>query len=335
MMKTNTQSTAAIRPWRFLQKHILACALTALAIPLAARAQQTVFYDTFDTSSLDQTNIVGGIPGGTASDATPFSATSYTIGSAKNALNTSIASGHLKLIQSATSSGNLDCQAVFTKYPVSLASVGDYVELTYSFTDTVPIMQATRATATALFLGLFDSGGSAPQSGTVLQNGGLSTSQTSGSVGGTKNWVGYSAQDYNGRAWSILARPAQTAANNANQGVLYNYPLGGGNGGSMTPPSPDLVPGQQYTVQLRVTLTGDGQLTISNALYTGADTTGVQFTNTSWTVTGTTFLTTNFDALAIGYRAGDSISWTNDVNSIKVVASLAAQAGPYYFVTSS
>src|SRR6202000_334482 len=152
-MKKNTQSTAVIRSWRSVPKHILACALTALAIPLAATAQQTLFLDTFGTSSLEQTNISGGMPGGPASDLTPFSATSYTIGSAKNALSTSIAPGHLDLIQVATSSGNMESQAVFTKYPASLATVGDYVELTYTFTDTVPILQNTRGTSTALFLG--------------------------------------------------------------------------------------------------------------------------------------------------------------------------------------
>src|SRR6185312_9481552 len=162
MMKTNTQSTTAIRPWRFLPKHILACVLTALAVPLAATAQQTVFYDTFGTSSLDQTNIAGGIPGGTASDVTPFSATSYTIASAKNALGTTIAPGHLDLIQSATSSGNMEAQAVFTKFPVSLTTVGDYVELTYTFTDTVPILQSNRSTSAGLFVGLFNSGGVPP-----------------------------------------------------------------------------------------------------------------------------------------------------------------------------
>ena len=334
MMKTNTQSTAVVRSWQSAPKRILACTLLALAVPLAATAQQTLFYDTFGASSLNQTNIPGGIPGGTPSNLTPFSATSYTIGSAKNALNTSIVSGHLELIQAATSSGNMEAQAVFTKFPVSLATVGDYVELTYTFTDTVPILQNTRGTSTALFLGLFNSGGVAPQSGNVLQNGGFS-SAVNAALGGTKNWVGYSAQDYNGTAWRLLSRPVQTTVNNGDQGLLYNYPTGGANGGAITPPSPNLTPGQPYTIQLRVTLSAAGQLTVSNGLYTGTDTTGPQYTNTTWVVTGANVLTTNFDSLAIGYRAGDSISWTNDINSIKVVAGLAAQAGPYYFVTSS
>src|SRR5690349_16493643 len=86
----------------------------ALPVPLGAMAQQTVFYDTFGTSTLDQTNIAGGVPGGIPT----ASQTSYTIGSAKNALNTSVAPGHLILNQSATTSGNLDAQALFTKFPV-------------------------------------------------------------------------------------------------------------------------------------------------------------------------------------------------------------------------
>jgi fibronectin-binding autotransporter adhesin len=320
---------------QWFKKHIT-CVLLTMTIPLAVAAQQTVFYDTFGASSLEQTNIPGGIPGGAASDSTPFSATSYTIGSAKNALATTVGSGHLTLRQAATSSGNLDCQALFTKFPVSLASVGDYVELTYTFTDYSPIFQSTSAAATALFVGLFNSSGVAPQYGTTLANSGFSSSLTTADTGGTINWVGYSSQMYNyNYGWRIYARPQQTTMNNLNQGLLYNYPQTGGSGGFISPLSPNLTPGQQYTVQLRVTLSSASQLTVSNALYTGVDTSGTQFTNTSWVVTGANLLTTNFDSLAIGFRAGNSIIWTNDINSIKVVASLAAQAGPYYFVTSS
>ncbi|HEU5396034.1 MAG TPA: immunoglobulin domain-containing protein, partial [Verrucomicrobiae bacterium] len=313
-------------------------ALVALLAVFTVTAQQTVFYDTFGSSSLNQTNIAGGIPGGTASDATPFSATSYTIASAKNALATSIGSGHLVLITSATSSGNTEAQALFTKYPVSLASVGDYIELTYTFTDKYPIFQTGSATSTALFLGLFNSGGVAPQAGAVLQNGGVyQSSETSADTGGTQGWMGFSAQDYYGSGWRLFARPPQTTLNNLDQNLLYNYPNTLGNGGSITPPAANvaLTVGQQYTVQLRVTLTAAGELTVSNGLYAGVDTTGTLITNTSWVATGANAVTTNFDGLGIGYRAGNPAAWTNDLNSIKVVAGLAAQAGPYYFVTTS
>ncbi|MGH7952673.1 MAG: hypothetical protein ACREFE_12265, partial [Limisphaerales bacterium] len=331
-MKTKIKSATAIHRTQLFTKHIVMCALLALTVPPTLLAQQIVFYDTFGTSSLEQTNIAGGIPGGLPTD----SQTSYTIASAKNALGTTIGAGHLQLITSATSSGSTEAQALFTKYPVTLASVGDYVEVTYTFTDTYKVLQSDSSGNSALFVGIYDSGGVAPQYGEVLANGGLSTSKTDGSIGGTMNWVGYHAQMYNfSQNWRLYTRVMQTAQNNANQTLLYNEPQGGANGGSISPGTPSLIIGQQYTVQLRVTLSDVGQLTVSNALYTGADTSGPQFTNTSWTVTGANVLSTNFDALAIGYRATDSYIWTNDINSIKVVAGLAAQAGPYFSVTSS
>jgi autotransporter-associated beta strand protein len=333
-MKTNMQNRRTQPRTRRFFNHSITCALLALTAPLATRAEQTVFYDTFGTSSLNQTNIAGGIPSGLPT----ASQTSYTIGSAKNALATSITAGRLRLQTTATSSGNTEAQAVFTKYPVSLAAVGDYIEMTYSFTARYPILQATSASSTALFSGLFNSGGVAPQAGAqaaILQNGGFS-SATTAAIGGVKQWVGFHAQMYNfTQGWRIYARPKQTAENNLNQVLLYNYPLTQGNGGSINPPSPDLIPGQQYTVQLRMTLSADSQLTVSNALYTGVDTSGAQFTNTSWVVTGANLVTTNFDSLAIGYRSGNPAAWTNDINYIKIVAGLAAQAGPYFSVTSS
>jgi autotransporter-associated beta strand protein len=323
---------------RLFLNRIIPCTLLALIAPLVAMAQQTVFYDTFGTSTLNQTNIAGGIPGGTASTVTPYSASSYTIGSAKDARATTVGSGLLRLQTVATSSGNSEAQALFTKYPVSLAAVGDYMELTYAFTARYPILQASSAAATALFVGLFNSGGVAPQAGAtaaILQNSGYTSANTAAS-GGVKEWVGYHAQMYNlTSGWRIYARPKQTADQNLNQVLLYNYPLGLANGGFINPPSPDLIPGTQYTVQMRITLSAAGQLTVSNALYTGVDTSGAQFTNTSWVVTGANVLSTNFDGLAIGYRSGNPAAWTNDINYIKVVASLAAQAGPYFFVNSS
>src|SRR5690242_18753295 len=115
MKKHKKNMPAMHRTWPYL-KHIMLCGLLALIAPLVLKAQQTVFYDTFDTSTLDQTNIPGGIPGGSASDVTPFSATSYTVGSAKNALGTTITTNSLKLISSKTSSGNSEIQAIFTRY---------------------------------------------------------------------------------------------------------------------------------------------------------------------------------------------------------------------------
>jgi hypothetical protein len=53
--------------------------------------------------------------------------------------------------------------------------------------------------------------------------------------------------------------------------------------------------GQQYTCQLRVTLSAAGTLTISNGLYTGVGTSGALFYSNVWSVTGANLMTTNYD----------------------------------------
>jgi len=343
-MKTNIQHPRTLHRTRLLLNRSFACALLALTASLAAKAEQTVFLDTFGSSSLNQTNIPGGIPGGTASDLTPYSATSYTIGSAKDARGTRISSGHFNLITANTSSGNTEAQARFSATPIKLESVGDYIELTYTFTDTRGVLQNdTSGTGTLLF-GLFNSFGVAPQSGAAaasLQNSGFAA-LTTAATGGTRDWVGYGGEIVNTSAWRLRNRPAQNsganAGNNNNQNLLYGSLItspGGATGGAVTPGTPNLVIGTAYTVQFRATLTAVGQITLLEALYTGTNTGGTLFSNTSWVVTGANVLTTQFDSLAVGYRAGTPISWTNDITQIKVVAGLAAQAGPYYFVTST
>jgi len=315
------------------------CVLLALAAPLAVMAQQTVFNDTFGTSSLNQTPIAGGIPGGIPT----ASQTSYTISSAKSALTTTIGSGHFDLNMSASGSGNNEAQAVFTQHPVTLLTNGDYVELTYTFTCTTDVMQSISGTSDALFMGLYNSGGVPPQSGTNLANSGYSSSLVNADVGGVVNWVGYAAQMYDGTGWTLLTRPAQsTVANNMNQGLVYNYASGITHGGG-TAGSPGCIIGSQYTCQLRITLSNTlanaDALVISNAFYLGASTASPCFYTNVWTIAaGTSYMGTNYDSLAIGYRATDGTSkpgWTNDINSITVVAGLANQPGPYFSITTS
>ena len=313
------------------------CGLLALAVPLAALAQQTVFYDTFGSSTLNQTNA---FPGGTPT----ASSTSYTCASAKAAPNFSIAPGHLQIYCPSTSSANSEAQAMFTKYPVTLASVGDYIELTYTFTDWTNQMNNVGGNGSGFLMGLYNSGGTPPLGGTILQNGGLGGATTA-DVGGTSNWVGNVAQMINsqtaGTAWGIYTRRVQTIAENINQELLYNdnNPKGV-TLASVTPaapyPFPNLTIGSQYTAQLRITLSDVGTLTISNGLYAGVDTSGTLiFSNVAAAVTTTNVLTTSFDGLALGFRAtGGGVAWTNDINSITVIAALAAQAGPYFTLTN-
>jgi autotransporter-associated beta strand protein len=315
--------------------------LLALTAPLPLMAQQTVFYDTFGSSTLNgQSGSM--LPGGTPT----ASWTSYEIGSAKSATGTTNFAGHFQIITAGTSSGNTEAEALFTQYPVTLASIGDYIELDYTFTDVTNILNGLGGNNTGLYCGLFNSGGVPPLSGTLLWNSGFSSSLYNADTGGTADWVGYNAAMLYGQTaiykWAISSRPVQTAANNDNQQLLYGAT--GGSSQSATPPGTapfptDVIVGSQYTVQFRITLSAAATLTVSNAMWVGTGIGGAMVFSNMATYTGANVLTTNFDGLGVGYRAGDSLSphlsWTNDINSITVIASLAAQAGPYYFVTGS
>jgi hypothetical protein len=337
-MKTNMKNTSAMHQTRLFVKHKLMCAFLVLTAPVAALAQQTVFSDTFGSSTLNQTNA---FPGGTPT----ASSTSYTCASAKVAPNFSISSGHLEVYCPSTSSANSEAQALFTKFPVTLASVGDYIELTYTFTDYTNQMNSVGGNGSGFLMGLYNSGGTPPLGGTILQNGGLGGATTA-YVGGTSNWVGDAAQmifsQTAGTAWGLFTRPVQTIAQNIDQELLYNdnNPKGVELSG-VTPaapyPFPLLAIGSQYTGQLRITLSAAGTLTISNGLYAGVGTGGTLiYSNVAAAVTGANLLTTNFDGLAFGFRAtGGGVAWTNDINSITVIAGLAAQAGPYFTLTST
>lgn len=337
-MKKKMIYASVLRRTRLSISHGIICALPVLAAPLGLMAQQTVFYDTFANSTINGGPTTNMIPEGTPTD----SYTSYEIGSAKNATATTISSEHFRLITSHTTSGNSEAQALFTKFPVTLAHIGDYIELDYTFTDATNVLNYLCGNNVGLYCGLFDSGGVPPHSGTLLWNGGFS-SQTTADTGGTKDWLGYNAGMLRGLtgpySWSISSRPAQTTQNNGNQQLLYGA-QGGSTEYSPSPgvfPFPNLTIGAQYTVQFRITLSDVGTLTVSNAMYEGVGVGGtVVFSNVA-TYTGANVLTTNFDGLAVGYRAGASSGpgWTNDINSITVVADLADQAGPYFTVTSS
>jgi autotransporter-associated beta strand protein len=306
------------------------------ATSLAVMAQQTVFYDTFANSTINGGPATNMIPGG----APTASSTSYEIGSGKNATATTNFSGHLEVITSATSAGNTEAQALFTRFPVTLASIGDYIELDVTFTDTTNVLNGLGGNTTGPLIGLYNSGGVPPLAGTLLWNGGFG-SGTTAVTGGARNWLGYFAGMYRGlstsTAWSISGRPAQTTANNTCQQLLFGaQTVGTVSANPGTFPFPNLSVGSPYTAELRVTLSAAGTLTVSNALFAGTDTTGaVVFTNIA-NYTGANILTTNFDGLAVGARpGGGGIPWTNDFTSITVVASLAAQAGPYFFLTTS
>jgi len=306
-----------------------------LCVPLGVMAQQIVFSDTFANSTINGGPTTNMIPGGTPT----ASFTSYEIASGKNATATTNFPGHLQVITAATSSGNTEAQALFTRFPVTLATNGDYIELDVTFVDQPSVLNGLGGNGTGPYIGLYNSGGVAPLAGTLLWNAGLG-SGTTAVTGGTRNWLGYFTGMLRGlsaaSSWNIQGRPAQTTVNNTCQELLFGaQSVGVVNANPATFPFPNLTVGSSYTAQLRITLSAAGTLNVTNALYVGTDTTGtVVWTNVA-NYTGANFLTTNFDGLAVGARPGGGTPWTNDFTSITVIAKLAAQAGPYFFVTSS
>ena len=222
---------------------------------------------TFASSSLNSTSTPAGTP--------TASSTSYDVVSAKTATSSTIAPGLLSINTSATTSGGTEAQAIFTTHPVSLQFTNDFIELDYTFIDSTDVMNGLCGNGVGLYCGLFNSGGVPPYSGGVLDNGGLSSATTFDSAG-TVNWVGYNVAMLNSLTgiskWSVGTRPVQTTLQNSDQAILYNFPNGGASVG-ISPtnfPFPNLVVGQQYTVQFRITLIGANTVTVSNAMYAGS-----------------------------------------------------------------
>jgi hypothetical protein len=301
-------------------------ALLSIA-PALVQADTTIFSDNFSSSSLNP----GSYPA-----VTPNS-TGYEIASSKNATSTSMSSGHLALGTSATTSGITEAQALFSATPVTLASAGDFIRLTYTFTDTANIMNGVATDNTGFFIGLYNSAGSAPLSG--LNNGGIAAAQTGAATGGVKDWVGYVgnpsyASTATVRPTSVYTRPAQAQANNTVQELVFPNASGGfqnkvnigqANGPA---PGPSLTVGNQYTVDLKLTYDGTGLL-VETALFEGAGTSGTTLLAAGGTATGANLLTLSYDGMALGYRAGASgVATTFDINSVSVTANIAVVPEP-------
>jgi len=290
--------------------------ISLLAAPLAAFGQTTIFSDGFvNGSSLNPT---AASPGTVATNQT-----AYEIVSAKTATATTIGSGYLTLSTGSTSSGQTEAQALFTtNNPVTLTAAGQYIEVFYTFKDTNNILNGTAGNGTGPFIGLFNSGGSAPTNaafnGNLLWAGGLGNATNAWAANGAvKGWVGYAAQfpftSNTLASASIYTRPAQVGTNNSNQELLFNSVFAGR--ASIATMSgiigePTLTSGSIYTMALQVTYVNASTIALTNTLYNGAGI-GGSVVNVGGYVAqlgGTTSVGTNifttFDSLAVGYRAG-------------------------------
>jgi hypothetical protein len=312
--------------------------LLIAAAPLACSAQTTFFDDNFNNGST--TNGIS-IPGGTPT----ASFTSYDIASTKAATTNGITPGQFRLaLNSGTTSGFVEAQALFTTNPVSLNVPGDYIDIAVVFTNTTGTV-LSGGTSSALWIGLYNSEAAPgttnpPVPFAALANSGLSaTASPTFATGNCANWLGYFAQLFS--TPKIITRPQQTGAtqDSANQDLLGNN-VGGGAfdnpaGNAITPlanttPPASLVTGGTYTLDFRITLSSQTILTISNALYQGNSTAGTSvFSMVTTNASGANFLTTSFDGMGIGIRnSGTSQNPLMDISTVLITGQSTIPTGP-------
>jgi hypothetical protein len=277
-----------------------ACLFVAFGVSSMARAQNTVFNDSFTGDALNP----AAYPAPTAT------ATGWTVASNKAAPAPVESGGTLTINMAGTTSGFVETQALFAPAAVKLLP-GTYIELTGTFIPT----NVLTTSSDNLVVGLFNSGGSAPATG--LLSSGLSNALTTFSTGGAKGWLGFNANiPLTGASPKMLNRAAQTAANNTVQDVLFasqsssvgytspaaaNFSISGN-------PATVFVNGSTYTVDYKLSLSADGNtLTALCRVFNGTGNTGTGantlVSSASGTITGSNLLTKAFDAFAIGWRA--------------------------------
>jgi fibronectin-binding autotransporter adhesin len=293
---------------------------SSLALGASSAAKPvSIFNDNLTTSTTNS--------GSTA--APTATSTNYDIASSKAATNSGINTpGDLTLsLDTATTSGFSEAQALFTSTPKTLVNPNDAIELDVTFKDTSSLLAG--GASSSIVLGLFNSGSpqSYPDSG--LNNSGLnSTAGSSFATGGTSLWQGYvgrfAAAGGNNEAYT---RPLQNGAGttSANQDLLFNAadtsaysnPAGTQIGGSQTSTF-SLSTGSVYTADMLITLLSSGQLSIADTLYSGAGTNGSILQQQSGLDATSTF-TPSFDGLAFGIRnSGTSLQPIMDVSNVSV-----------------
>jgi uncharacterized repeat protein (TIGR01451 family) len=320
--------------------------LIALLVAAVAPASWATVFFTDNFSNGSTTNLVSN-PGGTPTQ----SFTSYDIASQKNTIpNTNpptngvvIYPGGLNMrLQSPTTSGWHEAQALFTTNPVTLTAAGDYIDLQIVFTNTALFPTNTQGTlligtSSFIALGLYNSGAQVgvsnpPVAGALAQSG-LSTA--SGSIyaaGNCANWFGYVAQVASNGSSRIVTRSVQNGAGttSANQDLIA---LGAGSGAWNNPSGTAVTPtvaspvilasNGTYTLELNIYLSAvngsTNVLAMTNTLYSGVGTGGSVVFQLG--TNNTTAIATSFDGLSFGAAARGgalAIDPCMDVSSIQV-----------------
>jgi polygalacturonase len=274
-----------------------------------------LFADIFAGSTLNSSSPV--LPAATA--------TSYELISAKGWNPApALGNGHLIFGIGSTGSGSIELQALFASSPVKLASVGDTLALTVTFTNSAGLLTGSGA----LGFGLYRSGGNFPVPGGM--NGNETGVASPNATGNAQTWLGYFGQlAFTGASSQILTRPPQTGANNNNQDLIttggspsFNSPAGSTVGSASAAPSLTLTAGSPYTEVLSFKLTAANTIAITNSFFAGTDTNGTLLSRFGGVASGATFLTNSFDALAVGWRETGNQPTTMDINQFTGAAEM-------------
>jgi hypothetical protein len=283
---------------------------------IVARAA-TVFADNFATSTLNSATPT----------APSTAATAYHLFSSKSwSPAPAIAANDLKFGIAATTSGHIEAQALFSATPIALTTVGDFVELTITFTNTTGLFTQ----AGHVGFGLYNSGGAAPLAGGLNST---AANTTSNLVGGALGWKGYVARlAYSGGNHRLATRPAQSSDFGNNLDLVTE-----GSGSQSYTGAVNLVTaastftqaaGSELTKTLRITLTAANIFQIESKLFSGAGTNDSLLLSQTAAASGANFLTNSFDALAIGWRATANTTATLiNIKSITVNSSLPGGPG--------
>ena len=293
---------------------IAAASAWALFSQSASAQDPVIFSDNFSNgSTVNQTSTPGGTP--------TASSTSYDFVSPKAATST-ITAGDLNTTLPSTSSGFVEAQAVFTSTPLVLAHTGDYVNFTIEFENTANIAN-TASSGNQLWIGLFNSGGTPPLTGE--ENGGA----TNATGGGVQTWTGYTSALFASgtTASKMYNRPSQSAAagnqdlfGNGTGTDTDNGPKGTQLVNGSTASTVLLTNGNYYTEDFRITLTGAGQLTVTNTLYAGTGVGGmVLFSQGGYS---NAVPSTTFDSLAFGWYQKASLVSTEDVSLVQITSDI-------------
>jgi hypothetical protein len=308
------------RPNRILSS-VIAAGVLGIATQ-SVLAQTTIFSDAFNNGSTVQ-----------GSPITPTShSTTYQWFQQGGTPNTPViaGAGDLQLAGRTTASSIAEFQALFTPTPITLTTIGDTLTFNISFVDSQNIFPA--GSASTINIGMYNSGGTAPQTGSRLD----STTYTAG--GGSQLWNGYVARigGTGGASSSFYTRYLQglNGTTSQNQDLLfngasgsaaYNSPTGSTIATSGGAFAAGLTAGSSYTLSYSITLTGANTLSFNNTLFDSGN-------NAIFTQSGSLTSATNnytFDAMAFGWRY-NSTAATNaiDVSSISVIQSVTAVPEP-------